>query len=125
MLLDEVSSYLSNEVGQLYVQRYFPPEAKAGVEELVDKLIQAFKKRITALDWMEEATKQEALRKLDTLTVLIGYPDEWPVNSAEIKAPEDGGSYFENIAAIERERLLQSVANQSAGGDSLVSRPLW
>lgn len=116
--LDEVSSYLSNEVGQLYVQRYFPPEAKAGVEELVDKLIQAFKKRITALDWMEEATRQEALRKLDTLTVHIGYPDEWPVNSAEIKAPEDGGSYFENMAAIERERLRQSVANQSAGGDS-------
>lgn len=116
--LDEVSSYLPNEVGQLYVKRYFPPEAKAGMEELVDKLIQAYKKRITALDWMEEATKQDALRKLDTLTVHIGYSDEWPVNSAKIKAPEDGGSYFENMAAIERERLRQSVANQSAGDDS-------
>lgn len=116
--LDEVSTYLSNEVGQLYVQRYFPPEAKAGMEELVDKLIEAFKKRISDLDWMDEATKKEALRKLDTLTVLIGYPDEWPESNAEIKAPEDGGSYFENMAAIDRERLRQSLANQHGSGDA-------
>ena len=115
--LDETSMYLSNEVGQLYVNRYFPPEAKAGMEELVNRLIEAFQKRVSALDWMEEATKREALRKLDTLTVLIGYPDEWPESSAEIKAPEDGGSYFENMAAIERERLRRSVADQDGGGD--------
>ena len=116
--LDEVSTYLSNEVGQLYVKQYFPPEAKAGVEELVNKLIGAFKKRISALDWMDKTTKQEALRKLESLTVLIGYPDQWPASSAEIKAPEDGGSYFENMAALERERLRQSVADQNGGGEA-------
>ncbi|MDC7286830.1 M13 family metallopeptidase [Blautia schinkii] len=116
--LDEVSTYLSTEVGQLYVQRYFPPEAKDGLEELVNSLISAFEKRISALDWMDDTTKQEALRKLNTLTVLIGYPDEWPENKYEIKAPENGGSYFENMSAIDREQLRQTVEKQNGGGNT-------
>ena len=116
--LDEVSGYLSTEVGQLYVQRHFSAQAKAGVQEMVNKLIDAFKARINALDWMAEDTKREAINKLDTLTVLIGYPDEWTENLAEIKAPENGGTYFENMGAIARERLRQDVENQHGGGNS-------
>lgn len=116
--LDEVSAYLSSEVGRLYVQRYFSPEAKADVEEMVDRLIAAFKTRISELGWMSEETRQEAIRKLDTLVVLIGYPDEWPENRVSIAAPEEGGSYFENMAAIGRERLRQDLENQKGGGDS-------
>ena len=100
--MDEVSDYLSDEVGQLYVQTYFSEEAKQSAEALVSQLIGAFKKRIKALTWMDESTKQEAPRKLETLKVFIGYPDEWPENKTVITAPEDGGSYFENMAAIER-----------------------
>lgn len=46
------------------------------MQNMVDQLIEAFKKRISALGWMAQETKQEALKKLDSLTVLIGYPDE-------------------------------------------------
>ena len=63
-------------VGQLYATRYFPPEAKAKVEELVANLKAAYRVRLEQLDWMSPATKVEALKKLDTYTVKVGYPDK-------------------------------------------------
>jgi putative endopeptidase len=63
-------------VGDLYAARYFPPETKAKVTALVDNLKAAFRGRIEALDWMSPSTKAEALRKLDTYTIKVGYPDK-------------------------------------------------
>jgi putative endopeptidase len=62
-------------VGQLYTAKYFPPESKARIEALVDNLKAAFHTRIEHLDWMGAATKQEALKKLETYTIKVGYPD--------------------------------------------------
>ena len=62
-------------VGQLYAARYFPPEAKAKIEALVANLKAAFRAGIEQLDWMGPATKAEALKKLDTYTIKVGYPD--------------------------------------------------
>ena len=62
-------------VGQLYSVKYFPPEAKAKIEALVANLKDAFHARIEKLDWMGDATKAEALKKLDTYTIKVGYPD--------------------------------------------------
>jgi putative endopeptidase len=62
-------------VGQLYSARYFPPGAKAQIESLVANLKEAYHARIEKLDWMGPATKKEALRKLDTFTIKVGYPD--------------------------------------------------
>jgi putative endopeptidase len=62
-------------VGQLYVAHDFPPQTKAKVQQLVAELIAAFHRRIERLDWMGPATKKEALKKLDTYTVKVGYPD--------------------------------------------------
>jgi putative endopeptidase len=61
--------------GQLYAARYFPPETKAKIEELVANLKAAYRVRIQQLDWMGPATKAEALKKLDTYTIKVGYPD--------------------------------------------------
>ncbi|MDQ6911460.1 MAG: M13 family metallopeptidase [Verrucomicrobiota bacterium] len=63
-------------VGQLYSAKYFPPSAKAKIEELVANLKLAMHARIEKLDWMGEATKQEALKKLDTYNIKVGYPDK-------------------------------------------------
>ena len=63
-------------VGQLYTTKYFPPEAKAKIEELVANLKVAMHARIEALDWMGAATKSEALKKLDTYNIKVGYPDQ-------------------------------------------------
>jgi putative endopeptidase len=62
-------------VGDLYAARYFPPETKAKVSALVNNLKLAFHDRIQRLDWMGPATKAEALKKLDTYTIKVGYPD--------------------------------------------------
>ncbi|HLW34348.1 MAG TPA: M13 family metallopeptidase, partial [Chthoniobacterales bacterium] len=62
-------------VGQLYTEKYFPPEAKAKIQSLVDNLKAAYRARIEKLDWMGPDTKKEALKKLDTYTIKVGYPD--------------------------------------------------
>jgi putative endopeptidase len=63
-------------VGQLYTAKYFPASSKAKIEELVDNLKAAYRVRIKALDWMGAATKKEALKKLDTYVIKVGYPDK-------------------------------------------------
>jgi putative endopeptidase len=63
-------------VGQLYSAKYFPPAAKEKIEELVRNLKVAMHERIKGLDWMSEATKAQALKKLDTYNIKVGYPDK-------------------------------------------------
>src|SRR6266481_2663803 len=62
-------------VGQLYTAKYFPPEAKEKIQSLVANLKDAYRARIEKLDWMAPETKKEALKKLDTYTIKVGYPD--------------------------------------------------
>ncbi|HMI41661.1 MAG TPA: M13 family metallopeptidase [Sphingomicrobium sp.] len=64
-------------VGQIYAERYFPAETKRHIEALVGDVKGAFRARLEKLDWMGPATKAEALKKLDTYTIKVGYPDKW------------------------------------------------
>jgi predicted metalloendopeptidase len=68
---------LGQAVGQLYTQRYFPPEAKAKAQAMVSDLKAAYRARIPNLAWMSPQTKQKALAKLATLRIGVGYPDTW------------------------------------------------
>ncbi len=68
---------IGEALGKLYVGFYFPPEAKARALELVNNLKEALADRIKTLDWMDEPTKKEALKKLAAFQVKIGYPDKW------------------------------------------------
>ena len=68
---------IGEALGKLYVGFNFPPEAKARALELVNNLKEALADRIKTLDWMDEATKKEALKKLAAMNVKIGYPDKW------------------------------------------------
>jgi putative endopeptidase len=68
---------LGEALGKLYVADYFSPEAKARALELVNNLKSALADRIKTLEWMDEPTKQEALKKLAAFTVKIGYPEKW------------------------------------------------
>jgi putative endopeptidase len=62
-------------VGQLYTAKYFGPDAKAKIETLVHNLLAAYHARLEKLDWMSPATKAEALKKLETYNIKVGYPD--------------------------------------------------
>ena len=68
---------LGQAVGQLYTQRYFPPEAKAKAQAMVADLITAYRARISNLNWMSPQTKEKALAKLAALKIGVGYPDKW------------------------------------------------
>jgi putative endopeptidase len=68
---------LGQAVGQLYTQRYFPPEAKAKAQAMVADIFSAYRGRIANLTWMSAETKKEALAKLGTLKIGLGYPDTW------------------------------------------------
>jgi endothelin-converting enzyme/putative endopeptidase len=84
---------LGDSVGHLYVDRYFPPEAKAKVQAVVTNLINAFAVRIDHLEWMAPSTKEEAKAKLKTLYVGVGYPDHWSdYTGLEIKADDAFGN---------------------------------
>jgi putative endopeptidase len=75
-------SSIGEALGKLYVADYFPPESKARVLDLVNNLRSALADRIKTLEWMDDTTKEAALKKLAAFTVKIGYPDKWRDYSA-------------------------------------------
>ncbi|MGN0063443.1 MAG: M13 family metallopeptidase [Nocardioides sp.] len=84
-----VEGALGEAVGKHYVARHFPPAAKAAMDELVGKLLEAYRVSIADLDWMGEETKQKAYAKLDTFRPKIGYPDEFRDYSKLQISPDD------------------------------------
>jgi putative endopeptidase len=72
-----IDRMLGDMIGQLYVERYFKPEAKAYMVDLVSNMENTFADRIKRLDWMSEETKLKALEKLDAFAKKIAYPDKW------------------------------------------------
>jgi putative endopeptidase len=68
---------LGEALGKLYVAENFPPEAKARALEMINNLKAELAERIKTIEWMDESTRQEALKKLAAFTVKIGYPDKW------------------------------------------------
>jgi putative endopeptidase len=96
-----VESVMGEAVGALYVQKHFPPESKAQMDELVQMLLDAYRVSITELSWMGEETKKKALEKLDTFVPKIGYPDEWrdysslDIDPGDLLANVQAGNEFE------------------------------
>ncbi|MFZ6749663.1 M13 family metallopeptidase [Undibacterium sp. Ren11W] len=76
-VLVTIDGNVGEAMGELYVAKFFSPEAKAGVLQMVDNIKQAMRESISQLAWMSDSTKQQAYKKLDTILVKIGYPDTW------------------------------------------------
>ncbi|GLC79985.1 M13 family metallopeptidase [Lacrimispora brassicae] len=93
---------LGFEFGRLYVEKRFSQEDKAAIQEMAHQILEAYKKQIMALGWMGEETKAEALKKLDTMTLKIGYPDKWPddYGKASVTPAEQGGNLIDNILSL-------------------------
>src|SRR5262249_10887058 len=105
LALENADNAIGELLGQAYVARAFPPEAKQRALELVGNLKTALRARIERLPWMSDATKHAAYAKLDTLVAKIGYPDVWRDYSA-LSIGRD--SYLGNMrAAVAFERKRQ------------------
>lgn len=103
--LASINSDLGMPFGKLYVREYFPPAAKAQVEDMSARIKHAFARRIDALDWMSPATRTEAKAKLEGMVVAVGYPDVWPDTSMIVIKPRQ--AYANRMSAIHGYTLQQ------------------
>jgi endothelin-converting enzyme/putative endopeptidase len=88
--------FLGEAVGQEYVARYFPPDAKARAQEMVNNIIAAMSETVSQLDWMGPETKKKAQEKIATFNVKVGYPDKWKDYSS---VAISRGAYFDDVVA--------------------------
>ena len=92
---NQVQSVMGEALGRIYVKKYFPASSKERMKTLVENLRIALGERIAAQNWMDDSTKVNALLKLNTFYVKIGYPDKWTdITALKIDAKK---SYFENM----------------------------
>ncbi|MCR5193925.1 MAG: M13 family metallopeptidase [Alphaproteobacteria bacterium] len=89
---------IGEEIGHLYVKKYFPAAAKKRMEQLVENLRRAYETRIKNLDWMSDETKSQALDKLNSFKAKIGYPDKWRDYSKLVIDSND--SLLENMIRV-------------------------
>lgn len=106
---DLINNGMGEAVGELYVAKYFPPDAKAKAEQLVKNLIAAFDVRLQNLDWMAPATKDQARAKLAAFTYKIGYPDKWRDYSTLEIRPGDAYGNAIRAARFEYQRNLDKI----------------
>jgi len=107
---------LGQAVGQLYTQRYFPPEAKARAQAMASDLITAYRGRISNLIWMSPQTKQKALAKLAALEVIVGYPDVW-IDYSSLDVVR--GDAFGNMRRAEAFNRLRNLAKLKQAVDPI------
>lgn len=98
---------LKDLLGQIFVQKYFPAEAKKRMDELVNNLQIAFDKRIAQLDWMSDTTKQKAKEKLTAIMKKIGYPDQWKSYDDVNISRND---FYGNMRSIAKHDYKESIA---------------
>lgn len=99
-------SYLGEAVGQKFVEKNFTPKAKERALNMVDNVLDVMRERISNRDWMGPETKKEALAKLDTMGVKIGYPDKWEDFS---DFPIDRNDFFGNIMTGKARSVSQDL----------------
>ena len=101
-----VESCLGEALGEIYVERHFPPSHKSAMEALVGRLIEAYHQSISSLEWMSPATRERALEKLALFTPKIGYPVRWRDYSAVEVFP---GDVLASVRSVERADMAYSL----------------
>ena len=104
-----IEGSLGEAVGKVYVQKYFPAEAKARMEKLVANLIEAYRISINELAWMSPDTKVKALEKLGKFRPKIGYPDKWRDYSALQTTPDDLYGNVGRVVKFQRDHELSKI----------------
>ncbi len=104
-----VEGLMGDALGKLYVAKYFPPEAKARMDELVANLREAYRVSINELDWMTPETRAKALVKLDKFTPKIGYPARWRDYSALVVERDDLYGNYRRGHVVNSDRELAKL----------------
>jgi putative endopeptidase len=107
--VNSVNGNLGEIVGEVYVKKYFKPEAKERMEKLVKNLLKAYEASINDLTWMTPETKKEALNKLSKFMLKIGYPDKWRDYSSLKIVKGDLYGNLQRSTAFEYNRQLQKL----------------
>src|SRR6266849_241360 len=94
--VESTDNLLGEALGKKYVEKYFPPEAKARMQEMVRNLLAAMRDDILSRPWMSDDTKEKAMAKIATFNPKIGYPDKWK-DYSHVDIRRD--AYFENVVA--------------------------
>lgn len=97
---NQVESYMGQALGKIYVDKHFPAAAKERMTKLIKNLQIALGERIAAQDWMSDSTKVNALLKLNSFYVKVGYPDKW-IDMTKL-AIDPAKSYYENVKACQK-----------------------
>ena len=117
-----VEGGLGEALGQLYVAKYFPPEAKKRMEKLIGNLQVALGERIDVQEWMSDETKKVAREKLDAFYVKVGYPDKWK----DYSELEIGDNYLCNMLAVgewEIKDMIKTKFNKPVDRDEWYMTP--
>jgi putative endopeptidase len=117
-VVNTVDDVLGEAVGQMYVEKYFPKEAKEKMLKLVDNLKYALAERIKTNTWMSETTKEKAIEKLNAFHVKIGYPDKWR-NYDTLKIEKD--NFYANVLRSNK----FEIAYQLSKINKPVDKTLW
>lgn len=117
--LGALDNAMGDAVGKVYVEKYFPASAKAEVQTMVDGIKTAFARRVEALSWMAPETRKEALEKVRTIEVGVGYPDTW-ASYADLKV--DPANAYANRQAAQELRYKGQLAKV---GKPLDRREWW
>jgi putative endopeptidase len=104
-----VEGLMGDAVGKLYVERHFPPDAKARMDELVANLREAYRVSINDLEWMTPQTREKALAKLDKFTPKIGYPAKWRDYSTLVIARDDLYGNYRRGNEVNTDRELNKL----------------
>jgi putative endopeptidase len=116
--VENVDALLGDALGRKYVEKTFPPEAKARMQEMVKNILLAMKDTINGLDWMGDDTKKKALEKLSTFNPKIGYPDKWKAYGG---VAATRGSFWDAVESASR----WNVADSNATIGKPVDRGRW
>ncbi len=106
-----VEGSLGEAVGKIYIEKYYPPEAKAKMDQLVEYLIQAYRESIQELEWMSDETKKKALVKLTKFTPKIGYPTKWKDYSSIVIDRNDLVGNVKRVTSWNLDREMKKIGS--------------
>ncbi|MGN0178598.1 MAG: M13-type metalloendopeptidase, partial [Monoglobaceae bacterium] len=105
--LQQLGALLPNDIGLLYCENYYSDDISETVSDMVTDIWNAYIKRFENNSWMSEETKKNAIKKIENMVAVIGYPDNYEF--PDIIPVEEGGTYFKNILNISKDNLKTNI----------------